>query len=189
MNCIINCVTNSDETSNHMANIISLLSFIVAFAAVYYSVVVARMYIRSNSRQNWINQLRDELIDILAIIDYFPSAYANRSTSPEEAITVEPRKFIEKSQAIKLLINPIEQKHQELINYIDNTNALLVKFINLHDPNYENLNFSPHSSCEEPDSIENSKKIKKELENLKDRILKKSQEIFKEEWERVKKGK
>lgn len=187
MNCIINCVTNSDETSNHMANIISLLSLIVAFVAVYCSVEVARMNIRSNSRQNWINQLRDELIDILAIIDYFPSAYANRSTSPEEAITVEHRKFIEKSQAIKLLINP--KKHQELINYIDNANALLVKFINLHYPNYENPNFSPHSSCEEPDSIENSKKIKKELEDLKDMILKKSQEIFKEEWERVKKGK
>ncbi len=186
MNCIINCITNLGETSNNMANIISLLSVIVAFAAVYYSVVVAIMNMRSSSRQNWINQLRGELIDILAIIDYFPSAYANRSTSPEEAITVEHRKFIEKSQAIKLLINPIEQKHQELINHIDNANALLVKFINLHDPNYENLNFRPDSSYEELGSIEYSKK---ELENLKDRILKKSQEIFKEEWERVKKGK
>ena len=182
MNCIINCVTNSGETSNHMANIISLLSLIVAFAAVYCNVVVARMNIRSNSRQNWINQLRDELIDILATIDYFPSAYANNSSSYEEAITVEHRKFIEKSQAIKLLINPDEDKHKELIKHIDDASDLLVEFINFYKKYFNNT-----LNCND-DLLKRSNEMKGDFRKLKKEILKLSQEIFKEEWERVKKG-
>ncbi len=178
--------------------VVSLLSFIVSAASVFVAYLAIRESKKttqgtliSNSRQDWINHLRRELIKILEIIDYLPSSYANKSISTDDAIKIEHRFLIEKIQTVKLLINFTENKHRNLVRYITYAERLIVNWINYYDiilyanDRFNNMNLHAHQD----DTLVYINKMQNNFNKVKKRIVKLSQDIFKEEWERVKKGK
>lgn len=149
----------------------AIVSAITALVAVIISplvsIVVAKNQINasviSSNRQVWINRLRDEIATLVAIIHHLPSAHANDSVSTDSAIS-EYGKFVEKCQIIKLLINPKEIDHQELVRLIESADTKIIESIN-------------------------SKKAKaSEFEAIGQRIVVQSQIVLKREWERVKNG-
>ncbi|GAC28600.1 hypothetical protein [Brumicola pallidula] len=99
-----------------------LVSIIVAKKQINASVV-------SSSRQAWINRLRDELATLVGIVHHLPSAHANGSVTTDDAIA-EYGKFVEQFQVIKLLINPKETDHQELIRLIKSVDKKVINSIN-----------------------------------------------------------
>jgi hypothetical protein len=150
----------------------AIVSAITALVAVIVSplvsIIVAKSQINasviSSNRQVWINRLRDELATLVAIVHHLPSAHANGSVSTDEAIS-EYGNFVEKSQVIKLLINPKETDHQELVRLIESADTKII------------------------DSI-NSKQAKaSEFAAIGKRIVVQSQIVLKREWVRVKNGK
>ena len=170
MNCIINCVTNSDETSNYMANIISFLGVIVACIAVCYSVVVARMNIRSNSRQAWINQLRSELVEFLSIVSKLTKFLQNNHMSEPEVLN-EYEMLLKKIQMVSLLIKD-KTPHTKLLNLLKDTADLISDLIN----NNRSI-------------FNNNQIIIQDIISKKEEIITSSQSIIKTEWEKVKIGK
>ena len=134
-----------------------LVSIFVAKNQINASVV-------STNRQTWINRLRDELATLVGIVHHLPSAHANGSVSSDAAIT-EYGRFVEKFQVIKLLINPKETDHQELIRLIESANKEIIESLNKNQANAS------------------------ELEAASQRIVAQSQIVLKREWERVKNGK
>lgn len=149
-----------------------LVSAITALVAVIVgplvSIFVAKKQINasvvSSSRQAWINRLRDELATLVGIVHHLPSAHANGSVTTDDAIA-KYGKFVEQFQVIKLLINPKELDHQELIRLINSVDKKIVNLI------YKDL---ANAS---------------EFEDAGQRIVAKSQIVLKREWERVKNGK
>lgn len=134
-----------------------LVSIFVAKNQINASVV-------SSNRQAWINRLRDELATLVAIIHHLPSAHANGSVSTDDAIT-EYGRFVEHLQVIKLLINPKETDHQELVRLIESASSKIIGSIN-----------DKHANASE-------------FEDTGQRIVMQSQIVLKREWERVKNGK
>lgn len=134
-----------------------LVSIFVAKNQINASVV-------STNRQTWINRLRDELATLVGIVHHLPSAHANKSVSTDEAVA-EYGKFVEKIQVIKLLINPKEADHQELVRLIESADKKIIE------------------------SINNKRASASEFEAVGQRIVAQSQIILKREWERVKNGK
>ncbi len=134
-----------------------LVSIFVAKNQINASVVSA-------NRQTWINRLRDELATLVGIVHHLPSAHANGSVSADAAIT-EYGRFVEKFQVIKLLINPKETDHQELIRLIESADKKIIESINKSQANSS------------------------EFEAAGQRIVAQSQIVLKREWERVKNGK
>ncbi len=134
-----------------------LVSIFVAKNQINASVVSA-------NRQTWINRLRDELATLVGIVHHLPSAHANGSVSADAAIT-EYGRFVEKFQVIKLLINPKETDHQELIRLIESADKKIIESINKNQANAS------------------------EFEASGQRIVAQSQIVLKREWERVKNGK
>ena len=171
MNCIINCVTNLDETSNYMANIISFLGVIVACIAVCYSVAVARMNIRSNSRQAWINQLRSELVEFLSIVSKLTKFLQNNHMSEPEVLN-EYEMLLKKIQMVSLLINKDKTPHTKLLNLLKDTADLISDLIN----NNRSI-------------FNNNQIIIQDIISKKEEIITSSQSIIKTEWEKVKIGK
>ena len=171
MNCIINCVTNLDETSNYMANIISFLGVIVACIAVCYSVAVARMNIRSNSRQAWINQLRSELVEFLSIVSKLTKFLQNNHMSEPEVLN-EYEMLLKKIQMVSLLINKDKTPHTKLLNLLKDTADLISDLIN----NTRSI-------------FNNNQIIIQDIISKKEEIITSSQSIIKTEWEKVKIGK
>lgn len=84
--------------------------------------------------------------------------------STDEAVA-EYGKFVEKIQVIKLLINPQEADHQELVRLIESADKKIIE------------------------SINNKRASASEFEAVGQRIVAQSQIILKREWERVKNGK
>ncbi|RTZ71871.1 MAG: hypothetical protein DSZ00_09570 [Gammaproteobacteria bacterium] len=111
----------------------AVVSAVTALVAVIVgplvSVYVAKNQINasvvSTNRQTWINRLRDELATLVGIVHHLPSAHANESISTDTAIA-EYGKFVEKFQVVKLLINPKEADHQELIRLIESANKKII---------------------------------------------------------------
>lgn len=134
-----------------------LVSIFVAKNQINASVVSA-------NRQTWINRLRDELATLVGIVHHLPSAHANGAVSADAAIT-EYGRFVEKFQVIKLLINPKETDHQELIRLIESADKKIIESINKSQANAS------------------------EFEAAGQRIVAQSQIVLKREWERVKNGK
>jgi ABC-type oligopeptide transport system ATPase subunit len=134
-----------------------LVSIFVAKNQINASVVSA-------NRQTWINRLRDELATLVGIVHHLPSAHANETVSTDSAIS-EYGRFVEKFQVIKLLINPKEADHQELIRLIESADKKIIE------------------------SIIKKQASASEFETAGKRIVDQSQIVLKREWERVKKGK
>lgn len=133
-----------------------LVSIFVAKSQIQASVVSA-------NRQSWINRLRDELATLICIVHHLPSAHANESLSTNEAVA-EYGKFVQKFQVIKLLINPKEADHQELVRLIESADKKIIE------------------------SINNKQASTSEFEAAGQRIVAQSQLVLKREWERVKRG-
>ncbi|MCG6410112.1 hypothetical protein K6U17_12825 [Vibrio fluvialis] len=150
----------------------AVVSAVTAFVAVVVgplvSIVVAKKQINasvvSTNRHTWINRLRDELATLVGIVHHLPNAHANGSVSTNDAIA-EYGRFAEKFQVIKLLINPKETDHQELIRLIESADKKLIESINKKQANAS------------------------EFEAAGQRIVAQSQIVLKREWERVKNGK
>ncbi|MGO1298224.1 MAG: hypothetical protein ACTMIA_13105 [Vibrio sp.] len=150
----------------------AVVSAITALVAVIVgplvSIFVAKNQINASvvsaNRQTWINRLRDELAALVGIVHHLPNAHANGSVTTNDAIA-EYGRFAEKFQVIKLLINPKEADHQELIRLIGSADKKLI----------ESINKKQASSAE--------------FEAAGQRIVDQSQIVLKREWERVKNGK
>jgi len=149
----------------------AVVSAVTALVAVIVGPLVS-IYVAKNqidasvvsaNRQTWINRLRDELATLVGIVHHLPSAHANESISTDAAIA-EYGKFVEKFQVIKLLINPKEEDHQELIRLIDSANKKIIESINKKQANAS------------------------EFEVAGQRIVAQAQVVLKREWERVKSG-
>ena len=138
----------------------SLVSIFVAKNQINASVV-------SSNRQAWINRLRDELATLVAIVHHLPWGHANGSVSTDDAIA-EYGRFVEKFQVIKLLINPKETDHQELVRLIESAGNKIMTSIN-----------AKKAEASEFEAAQLAGK----------RIVTQSQIVLKREWERVKNGK
>lgn len=149
----------------------AVISAITALVAIIIgplvSICIAKNQINasviSTNRQVWINRLRDELATLVGMIHHLPSAHANDSISTNDAIA-EYGKFVEKFQVIKLLINPNEADHQELVRLIECADEKLIESIN--------------------NKISNRSKF----ETIGRDIVTQSQIVLKKEWQRVKSG-
>jgi triphosphoribosyl-dephospho-CoA synthetase len=130
-----------------------LVSIIVAKNQINASVV-------SSNRQSWINRLRDELAALVAIVHNLPSAHANSTVTTKDAIA-QHGIFIEQFQVIKLLINPKESDHKELVRLIESAGGKIVESINKNQANAS------------------------EFEAIGQRIVEQSQIVLKREWVRV----
>lgn len=133
-----------------------VVTFIVAKKQINASVV-------SGNRQVWINRLRDELAALIAIVNHLPAAHANGSINTDDAIQ-EYGRFLEKAQVVKLLINPKEDDHQELVNLVNSAGKGVIE------------------------SISSKKASAKEFEDSAEGIVSHAQVVLKREWERVKIG-
>ena len=153
----------------------AIVSAITALVAVIIgplvSIFVAKNQINasvvSSNRQAWINRLRDELATLAAIVHHLPSAHANGSVSTDDAIA-EYGRFVEKFQVIKLLINPKENDHQELVRLIESADNKIMTSIN-----------DKKAEASEVEAAQLAGQL----------IVTQSQVVLKREWERVKNGK
>ncbi|AFH91931.1 hypothetical protein ACU7RR_002335 [Providencia stuartii] len=142
--------------------------------------------VKSKHRQDWINALRKDISLICTKSNYI--TYDIREILRIEHIQNQDNKktfseYIYEYGAInssyfnvKLFLNPKEDKHIKLDNEINNLKENLMSFIN------ENL--KPDNQLSEDNTLKNRTKIEKNI----DEITSLSQSIFKEEWERIKKG-
>jgi len=149
----------------------TLISSLTALAAVVFapmvSVYVAKRQIRASvvsvNRQAWINRLRDELAFFVCEVRLVPSTYAaNAITMPEaikryEGITL-------KEEVVKLLLNPTEAEHIELLRLMKTARKAAQK------------------------AIDEEQGMAKELDEAVDLIVTQSQKVLKTEWDRVKSG-
>ena len=117
----------------------------------------------SKNRQEWINTLRNSIAEYLSYIHTW-SAFAYLASKDNKVDHVE--KLILLSHQIQLLINPSEEKHQRLVQEMS---KIFNEFVRFYD--------------EESSGDENK------MREITNEIVKLSQAIFKEEWERVKSGK
>lgn len=158
---------NMEEMS---ASTIALISALSALSGVtigsLFSYFIAKKQINatviSANRQQWINTLRDCVSELLSLIT--PIAIYSRDDmwSKNEKLEKFNRAMLLRSK-IKLLINPNENDHNELVNLIEIIFSRLGK--------------------------EQSSENDKAIGQLQISITSQSQIILKKEWERVKKGK
>ncbi len=131
------------------------------------SIYVAKKQINaaalSTNRQEWINKLRNVLSELITIVRHVPPAYAANSITNQEAIA-KHGELTEKVELVKLLLNPKEADHQELVRLISSASTQVKDAINQRQANASTL------------------------ENAAERVVAQSQIILKREWERVKKG-
>ena len=131
------------------------------------SIYVARKQINaaalSTNRQEWINKLRNVLAELITIIRHVPPAYAANSITGIEAIA-KHGELTEKVELVKLLLNPKETDHQELVRLVTS------------------------ASTQMRDSINQQQGNAVKLGEAAERVVAQSQIILKREWERVKTG-
>ena len=143
--------------------------------------------VKSKHRQDWINSLRADIALICSKASFI--TYDMRSIleiehkqNPENKRTFSEYIILNSeiesaSLRVDLFLNPNEEKHQKLNTYINTLKESLKNLIN------ENL---------KPDSLMNRDTVKTTRDTI-DKTIKSiistSQEIFKEEWIRIKKGK
>ncbi|MDE2269406.1 MAG: hypothetical protein KGL33_10400 [Betaproteobacteria bacterium] len=148
-----------------------LISSLTALAAVVFapmvSVYVAKRQIRASvvsvNRQAWINRLRDELAFFVCEVRMVPSTYAANAIKLQEAIK-RYEGITLKEEVVKLLLNPTEAEHIELLRLMKTARERA------------------------QEAIDNKQGIAKQLDEDADRIVTQSQKVLKAEWDRVKSG-
>ena len=119
------------------SDVLAMLSAIAAILAVVVGPVVAFLIARnqriSESRQNWLDSLRDELASLLAIQERVwqevgsPKAPINRVSFHDAFQEISRRE-----NRIQLLLNPDEPLHQELMQAINAYTCLWVTLIEVN---------------------------------------------------------
>lgn len=117
----------------------------------------------SGNRQEWINRLRNVLAELVMIIRHVPPAHAANSITLQEAIA-KHGELTEKIELTKLLLNPNEAEHQELLRLISSAGDQV------------------------KDAINHGTGRALEMGQTAERIVTQSQIILKKEWNRVKRG-
>ena len=120
----------------------------------------------SVNRQEWINTLRDQISELVADTILLRQEVEQYQQEPGRLFARAGR-VLRCSFKIKLLINPKEADHVNLVESIDRLMILVVKSAK---------------------KVED-KNIDSQFRVIRDEIVSKSQEILKREWERVKEGK
>ncbi len=154
-----------------MTDTVAILTALTALAAVVFapliSIYVTNKQINASTvsanRQAWINQLRNELAALITIIRHVPSAYHADTLSVGEAIG-KHGEMTNRVEVVKLLINPGETNHKELVRLIESASIKVIDAIN-----------AKHANATE-------------LEKAAERIVDMSRLILKTEWVRVKNG-
>lgn len=149
----------------------ALISAVTALTAVLVGPVVtlyvAKKQIKSSvvsaNRQEWINRLRNEIASFVQEVKHVPSAYSADAIAVEEAIAKHGAITL-KEQVVKLLLNPNEKDHQELL-------ALMAT-----------------ASKKALNAINTKRGLSNVLDEVTDPIVLQTQKILKAEWERVKRG-
>lgn len=145
----------------------SITALVAVIASPFATVYVANKNIKSSvvskNRQDWINRLRNEIAELLKEMQHVPSAYAAQALTTEQAIERHGI-ILSKVEIIKLLINPKESDHEDLVRQISLASDKAIEAIN-HKKGYAS-----------------------ELEKMSSNIVTISQTILKREWERVKSG-
>jgi hypothetical protein len=146
-----------------------VLSALVACLAVFWGPKKAAETVRdqikaelvSKNRQAWINAVRDSITEFLAALQLEQLSVPHRGES-EEGIHRVMREFTR----VRLLLNPAEKDHQQLVAEMRNTIAA----IDLKSPG-QAANVSS-----------------KDLFDVSDRAIELAQVVLKREWNRVKVG-
>jgi hypothetical protein len=145
----------------------AITALVAVLVGPLLSIYVARKQINaaalSTNRQEWINKLRNVLAELITIIRHVPPAYAANSITGIEAIA-KHGELTEKVELVKLLLNPKETDHQELVRLVTS------------------------ASTQMRDSINQQQGNAVKLGEAAERVVAQSQIILKREWERVKKG-
>lgn len=149
----------------------ALISAVTVLVAVLVGPIVtlyvARKQIKSSvvsaNRQEWINRLRNEIASFVQEVKHVPSAYSADAITVEQAIEKHGEITL-KEQVVKLLLNPNEKDHQELLALMSTASKKALNAIN----------------------------TKRGLSNILDEatepVIQQTQKILKAEWERVKRG-
>ena len=128
------------------------------------TVYVARRQIRasvvSNNRQQWINQLRDTIADLLAKQQMARTLNSNFHSDERSLPRIEDVTRL--GYKIQLLINPNESDHATLADSI----AKIINSMNMQNEQHSAFDIAKHA----------------------EQVLTLSQGILKREWERVKRG-
>lgn len=157
-----------------MADIVAVVSAVTALCAVLLGPLVslwaankqARISLRSNNRQAWINSLRQVLADfsstarVVALAREFEDKYARS----------EKLFFLE--EQMKLLLNPSEEDHRKLLATVAGARKAAIEIFAAGQNNDEKAKDEAHD------------RLKASLAD----VTKLAQPILKREWERVKKA-
>ena len=100
----------------------ALVSSVTALVAVIVGPIVTvygtkkqiKYSVVSSNRQQWINRLRDEIASFVQEVRHVPSAYSANAIRLEQAIAKHGEITL-KQEVVKLLLNPNEADHQELL--------------------------------------------------------------------------
>ena len=145
----------------------SITALVAVIASPLVTIYVAKVNISSSvvykNRQDWINRLRNEIAELLKEIQHVPSAYEAGAINLNETIE-KLGLIISKVEIIRLLINPKEADHEDLVRQISLASEKVINSINQKKGNSA------------------------ELEKMSSNIDTLSQTILKREWERVKIG-
>lgn len=139
-----------------------LLALIAAFVS-FVGLLISKEQKTSEFRQAWINSLREEISRFLGEINSIQKLILINKTATEDKKEETSNAVIKESVKFR----EIQSKIQLLINPKEDKHKALVLLI-------ETI-------------IENTKRLEDNDENIKN-LTKKSQEVLKDEWDRVKRG-
>jgi Mg/Co/Ni transporter MgtE len=155
------------ESAMSIEKILAIIALAGVLLGPLVQLVIAkaqiRAEVRSGNRQQWINELRNEISEFMtANIDYiFRLRFAKEATSDILSTTNSVWQHLNKTQ---LLINPNDNDHKELIELMNDA-ALAA--------NSRELDIDTMADT---------------LDDLNEKITIVAQRIMKREWERVKSG-
>ena len=153
-----------------MSEYVLIISSVTALLAVilgpFITLYIARRQIKANvlspNRQKWIDILRDEISNYLAITARTAGATASRVE--DQGYLMNCIEDLCRSESkIRLLLNPKESDHQELIALLEKTSSSIWYLKATHKGSFA-----------------------EDLNTLRNEIIRVSQPILKREWIRVK---
>jgi len=151
--------------------ITQVITALVALAAAVIGPLISIKQIRastvSSHRQNWINSVRNDVAALVAKLQSLPTPHAATADNLTQALA-ECQLL---SRRAEMSLNPAEDDHIELISLMKRAIKKATGDV------IDRVQFTDEAD-DEPDS----------LDVLIDKIIKKSQTVFKREWERVKAG-
>ena len=150
-----------------IASVSAITALVAVIVGPLITIYVAKKQIRSSvvsvNRQAWINRLRDEIANFVRDVKHMPSAHSAEAISTAEAIS-RHGEIVLREEVVKLLLNPEEEEHKELLRLM----AIARK--------------------KAQNAINTNRGLATVLDEASDPIVAQTQKILKAEWERVKRG-